>query len=91
MSLGLRVKQIREERNIDQALLAQRAGMSTATLAEIEAGLRHVSSAEIESLCVALGIRVDVLFTERQPPSQDESVLIPVDHLTALLEEMKKG
>lgn len=76
--------------------LAQLTNISSHDLMAVEQGHRQLSHAELQSLSQALDVSVDVLFQEEEeeefaPPSQSDSVLIPVDQLAALLDQMKKG
>ncbi len=54
--LGARLKQAREKRRLTQAMLAQRAGLSTVYVRKLEAGERLPSLPVLERLAKILGL-----------------------------------
>lgn len=81
MSLGTRVKKLRESRNMTQQQLAQRSGISIGFLSEIENDHRKSPSARVLlQIATALGSTIDYLQTgraETAPSSRAEPVTIP--------------
>ena len=92
-SLGSRLRQIREERNLSLDEVAAKLELSSADLGAVEAGERTLSHQEVMDLCNVLDVPIDELFKaeESDAPREGESLLIPADKLSALLDEMKDG
>jgi transcriptional regulator with XRE-family HTH domain len=88
MNLGDRIRQIRFQQGLQIWELSQRTGLDQQTLSEAEQGARTLTYVEIQAIANALGVHIDVFF-QNEAPAEGESVMIPVDTLTALLEEMK--
>lgn len=95
MDLGQRIRSLREERKMGLADFAQRLGLSVDDARAVESGDRQVSHEEIQALTQVLDVSIDDLFAGSQSgevPTDNEgqSVLIPQDRLSALLDEMKE-
>ncbi|MCS6969032.1 MAG: XRE family transcriptional regulator [Cytophagales bacterium] len=82
---GLKIKQLRTEKNISQSELAQRTGLSVSYLNEIEKGKKLPKVEKIALLADALGVSYDWLVS-----LQTQKSLSPVAELlrTNLLEEL---
>ncbi len=72
--LGQRVAQLRLARNLTQADLAAEAGVSTSTLARLEAGAVATQLSGLVRVCRALGIvdRFELLLPETGPGPMDQ-------------------
>ena len=62
MNLGKAVKVCRTSQNLNQTILAERAGISISYLSLLERGKRDPNTSTIEALSMALGIPVIILF-----------------------------
>jgi transcriptional regulator with XRE-family HTH domain len=58
MLTGSKLRAIRALRNMTQAVLAERAGVSPSAIAEYETGKRDLRAGTIRKLCEALGVKV---------------------------------
>jgi|BioPla2DNA2_1021312.scaffolds.fasta_scaffold43162_2 transcriptional regulator with XRE-family HTH domain len=70
ISIGLKIKAIREERGLSQIEVVERLAkqdinMSRETLSKIENGNRTVSAIELNALCKVLNIDINNLFEEK--------------------------
>lgn len=61
VKLGLRIKDLREERGLSQYACAPRLGMSRTYLADLECG-RNVSLARLTAVADGFGITLEELF-----------------------------
>lgn len=61
-SLGLALRQCREQLRISQEELAHRAGLDRTYISGIERGRRNPSLLTIERMAKTLGVEVEVLF-----------------------------
>jgi len=68
-SLGEKLRQLRSERNISQRNLARLAGLSPNSISLIERDETSPSVATLQSLAVALNIRMSYFFEEESPTS----------------------
>ena len=59
--LGLRIKDLREERGLSQYACAPLLGVSRTYLADVECGRRTVSLATLDSLARGLGISLEAV------------------------------
>ena len=63
-----RLKELREEKELSQVKLAQRADMNPATVYRIETGKRSPTVQQLERLAEALEVEVDEFFPKAQAP-----------------------
>jgi transcriptional regulator with XRE-family HTH domain len=71
MGLGMRLKEIREKREISQRQLARAADISSATISRIESGrVKDLGGEALKNLAGVLGVTVDYLVgkTDRLTP-----------------------
>lgn len=61
--LGLRIKELRKQRGLTQEVLAEIAGIETASLSNIEIGNRYPTPENLDSLAKALNVLPCELFT----------------------------
>ena len=62
LTVGERIKQLREKKGMNQKQLAEKAKMTRATISRIETGqVKEVKSEALKKLAVALGVTVDFL------------------------------
>ena len=59
---GKRLRELRKERDLSQEDFAARCGLDRTYVSGMERGVRNPSLAVIETLAVALGIRLEELF-----------------------------
>lgn len=62
--VGRRVREIRKERGLTQAKLAEMADVSHVTIGYYERGVKFPSAETLEKLAAALAVRVEDLFKE---------------------------
>ena len=60
--LGLRIKDLREERGLSQYACAPRLGMSRTYLADLECGRRNISLARLAAMAEGFDITLEELF-----------------------------
>lgn len=63
---GNRIRELRIERRLPQAVLAHLAQVNRNYLSDVERGKRNVSLRVIDRLALALGVEIQDLFTERE-------------------------
>lgn len=73
--LGLRIRELRNERHMSQEELSFKAGISPAHLGQIERALKNPTIDTVAKIAAALGIPVAALFTE-------DSVSVPSQNAT---------
>ena len=61
ISLGLKVKELRGKKKITREALAERIGVSSRFLADVEGGKVGVSLSTLVSICLELGVSADYL------------------------------
>jgi transcriptional regulator with XRE-family HTH domain len=66
--VGERVRALRTGRGLTQVRLAERAGISRPSLANVEAGRQNIGVRQLCSLAAALGVRVEELLTGTDEP-----------------------
>ena len=64
LSLGGRVRQLRDAKGWTQETLAERAAMDRSYIAGIEAGLRNPSVKAVGKIAKGLGVRLSELFED---------------------------
>ena len=93
MDLGTKIRNLREALQLSPEDFAQRVELPVAELSKIESGARATTHTELQKIAAVLGVSVDALFEQQEAPgapeSEGQSVLIPMDKLSALLEKMK--
>lgn len=60
--MALRIKRLRNEANLSQALLAEMAGLSRSQLSEIETEAKPVNTRRLKAIAKALGVNLEHLF-----------------------------
>lgn len=58
---GQRIKELREEAGISQELLAKKAGTSSRTILEMEAGTANFTIDKLQAIAKALGVPVEIV------------------------------
>lgn len=79
MFMGLRIKQMRDERGWTQEVLAAKTGISRSQLAMIEKGTRPANTLRLKSIANAFGVPTEALFDSGD---DDWSLLQLVKQLT---------
>ncbi len=80
------IKYVREERNLSQALVAERCKMSRASYVAVEKGTKELTLAEAEAITQLFGITIDELLRTQAP---DHAKYIQM--ILAVLRCAKKG
>lgn len=62
--IGLRIKEIREQKGISQKDLAYTADLDRSYIASVESGKRNISIVNLEKIANALSINLSELFNE---------------------------
>lgn len=89
-----RLKNIREERGLTQAQLAQQAGLQPSAIAHFEAERRKPSFENVRRLTKALGVSADFLLgVPTVTAFRDEDKLSPGDreHIQGLIDRLTGG
>lgn len=77
-TVGDRIRQIREDMEINQEQLAERAGLSKGFLSDVENGKRNIASENLLKVANVLGASVDYLLRgEVTESARNEPVVIP--------------
>lgn len=84
VSLGSRIRALRNSQGLSQAQLADSAGMSPRYLSEIEAGKRNVSFKRLEALAQILSVTLPELLNIDKPGAKEEII----NQIQATLAEM---
>ena len=61
---GIRIKQLREKKNLSQEKFALSIGMDRTYYASVESGKRNISLVNIEKIAIGLGITISNLFKD---------------------------
>ena len=69
-ALGLRIRELRNERHMSQEELAFKAGISAAHLGQIERALKNPTIDTVAKIAAAMGVPITTLFTE-EPAKAD--------------------
>jgi len=69
--LGKRVRFFRQQRQLSQAVLAEKAGISITFLSKIERGIKYPTSDTLSSIANGLGVEVYELFRHDHSPAED--------------------
>lgn len=70
-----KIRSLRKERKWSQQELARRAGLSQATISDLERGLEHVKAATLTGVAVALGVPLKEIMRVRKLGQSDEQDL----------------
>ena len=76
-TIGERIKHRRLELGLSQEALAQRAGISTSFLSDLETGKRSVGAETLLDLGRAMGVSLDLLMTGQASEDPKPNVQIP--------------
>ena len=88
MTVGERIKQLREKKGMNQKQLAEKAKMTRATISRIETGqVKEVKSEALKKLAVALGVTVDFLVGQSEEMSADD-IIIADDQIKNVMSDM---
>jgi transcriptional regulator with XRE-family HTH domain len=88
-TVGDRIREIREEMQINQEQLASRSGLSKGFLSDVENNKRNISSENLLKIANVLGASVDYLLRgEAVGPTSTEPVVIPPE-LSQTAEELE--
>ncbi|MBZ5489892.1 MAG: helix-turn-helix domain-containing protein [Acidobacteriia bacterium] len=88
-TVGDRIREIREEMQINQEQLANRAGLSKGFLSDVENNKRNIGSENLLKIANVLGASVDYLLRgEAVEPTSSEPVVIPPE-LSQAAEELE--
>lgn len=91
-ALGLRIRELRNERHMSQEELAFKAGISAAHLGQIERALKNPTIDTVAKIAAAMGVPITTLFTEEQPKSDmDSPVISKINaHLMDMTEDQQR-
>jgi transcriptional regulator with XRE-family HTH domain len=92
--MGLRIKQLRNNRGLSQTLLAEKARISRSQLSEIENERKPANTRRLAAIAAALGVEVEDLFTSDASGDPSRLVLelmrgLPPEDQEALLRHAK--
>ena len=65
-ALGLRIRELRNERHMSQEELAFKAGISAAHLGQIERALKNPTVDTVAKIAAAMDVSITTLFTDEQ-------------------------
>jgi transcriptional regulator with XRE-family HTH domain len=66
LKIGIRIKELREEKNISQKDLSFAADLDRSYIASVENGQRNISIVNIEKIATALGVTLKEFFNDAQ-------------------------
>ena len=91
-ALGLRIRELRNERHMSQEELAFKAGISAAHLGQIERALKNPTIDTVAKIAAAMGVPITTLFTEEQSKSDmDSPVISKINaHLMDMTEDQQR-
>jgi len=81
------LKNLRNEKELTQAKLAEKAGVSIALIAEIEIGKRNPTLSTIGKIAIGLGVKPHVLLLDRKATAEEMDDA-KKEEMKALLQEM---
>jgi len=85
-NLGKRIQEIRKSQNLTQEKLAEKIGIDTPNLSNIECGKRFVSAETLEKIISALNVNEKDLFDFGHLKKKDELIIL----INEILEESKE-
>ena len=91
-ALGLRIRELRNERYMSQEELAFKAGISAAHLGQIERALKNPTVDTVAKIATAMGVPITTLFTEEQAKADMGSPVISKinAHLMDMTEDQQR-
>lgn len=91
-ALGLRIRELRNERHMSQEELAFKAGISAAHLGQIERALKNPTVDTVAKIAAAMDVPITTLFTEEQTKADMGSPVISKinAHLMDMTEEQQR-
>ena len=91
-ALGLRIRELRNERHMSQEELAFKAGISAAHLGQIERALKNPTVDTVAKIATAMGVPITTLFTEEQAKADMGSPVISKinAHLMDMTEDQQR-
>jgi transcriptional regulator with XRE-family HTH domain len=84
---GLKVKKIRERKELSQAVVAKEIGLSRTSITNIERGHQHVSLHMLYELSRVLGVEIVELLPERAELIEKRSIAQKLEKAAASLPE----
>ncbi|MDR1956290.1 MAG: helix-turn-helix domain-containing protein [Treponema sp.] len=72
--LGKRIRFYRQQRQLSQATLAERADISITFLSKIERGLKFPTSETLSGIANGLGVSLSDLFQKAETPTNDQDM-----------------
>ncbi|AKX95668.1 transcriptional regulator [Moorella thermoacetica] len=84
MTLGNRLKELREKHHLTQYRLAKLSGVSQSHISEIESGDKEPTTGTLMKICSAMGLTLAEFFTEETPslPPDLRQILKEAESLT---------
>lgn len=96
IEIGMRIQQIRRERNITREDLAEQAGVSIKFLYEVESGKKGLSAESIYKVSTALSVSCDYLLKGEEKLNYDNSGILTrkqwerLENIMKLIDEFYK-
>lgn len=87
ITLGERVRKLREAQGLTQVKLAAQVGISDSLIAQVETGKVQPSLNTLEKMAEALGVSVDYFLTEPKEVNPETTIIVPMKEWM----EQKKG
>lgn len=98
MTIGARIREVRQARNMTQKALGEQAGIAEPTIRKYESDRLHPKYETLEKLAVPLGVTAGYLrdgkkrLGDQLPPASEETLALPIDsqlrsNLAALAEQ----
>lgn len=91
-ALGLRIRELRNERHMSQEELAFKAGISAAHLGQIERALKNPTVDTVAKIAGAMGVSITALFSaEKAVAEQSSPVISKINaHLMDMTEDQQR-
>lgn len=87
ITLGERVRKLREAQGLTQVKLAAQVGISDSLIAQVETGKAQPSLNTLEKLAETLGVSVDYFLTEPKENNPETNIIVPIKEWA----EQKRG